>query len=152
MLSFSVKNQAGVIEAFSFSSRGKELADLLVGLLSSEHHVAVIVICLFLIVPWICLQFVVMVFPGQTYYFSNYATCDASINTSHVLNLRVMHLQTISLFHLQQSTSSSAANCDYSLLIEASLLVHVKRLCSEHCGLIEEQTELSRHGLYVGWN
>ena len=119
---------------------------------------AVIVICLFLIVSWICLQFVVMAFPCQTYYFSNYATCDASMrlvmiyNTSHVLNLRVMHLQTISLFHLQQSTSSSAANCDYSLLIEASLLVHVKRLCSEHCGLIEEQTELSRHGLYVGWN
>ena len=30
MLSFSVKNQAGVIEAFNLSSREKELTDLLV--------------------------------------------------------------------------------------------------------------------------
>ena len=67
MLSFSIKNQAGVIEAFNFSSMEKELADLLV--LSSERHVAVIVICLFLIVPWICLQFLVMAFPDQTLLF-----------------------------------------------------------------------------------
>ena len=33
-----------------------------------------IVVWLFLVVPWVCLQFVIMLFPDHTHYFCNFET------------------------------------------------------------------------------
>ena len=41
----------------------------LVALLSLSSWCLVIVVCLFLAVPWVCLQFVIVVFPDHTHYF-----------------------------------------------------------------------------------
>ena len=41
----------------------------LVGLLSLSFWCLVIVVWLFLAVPWVCLQFVIVVFPDYTHYF-----------------------------------------------------------------------------------
>ena len=41
----------------------------LVALLSLSSWCHVIVVWLFLIVPWVCLQFVIVVFPDHTHYF-----------------------------------------------------------------------------------
>ena len=41
----------------------------LVALLSLSSWCLVIVVWLFLTVPWVCLQFVIVVFPDHTYYF-----------------------------------------------------------------------------------
>ena len=41
----------------------------LVALLSLSSWCLVIVVWLFLGVPWVCLQFVIVVFPDDTYYF-----------------------------------------------------------------------------------
>ena len=43
-----------------------------VALLSMSSWRLVIVVWLFLAVPWICLQFVIVVFPDHTYYFRLY--------------------------------------------------------------------------------
>ena len=40
-----------------------------VALLSLSSWCLVIVVWLFLTVPWVCLQFVIVVFPGQTHYY-----------------------------------------------------------------------------------
>ena len=42
----------------------------LVALLSLSTWYLVIVVWLFLAVPWVCLQFVIVVFPDDTYLFS----------------------------------------------------------------------------------
>ena len=42
----------------------------LVALLSLSSWCLVIVVLLFLVVPWACLQFVIVVFPDHTHYFS----------------------------------------------------------------------------------
>ena len=44
----------------------------LVGLLSLSSWCLVIVVWLFLAVPMICLQFVIVVFPDHTHYFGKY--------------------------------------------------------------------------------
>ena len=41
----------------------------LVVLLSLSSLCLVVVVWLFLAVPWVCLQFVIVVFPDHTYYF-----------------------------------------------------------------------------------
>ena len=41
----------------------------LVALLSLSSWCLVIVVWLFLAEPWVCLQFVIVVFPGHTHYF-----------------------------------------------------------------------------------
>ena len=41
----------------------------LVALLSLSSWCLVIVVWLFLAVPWVCLQFVIVVFPDHTHYF-----------------------------------------------------------------------------------
>ena len=47
----------------------------LVALLSLSSWCLVIVVWLFLAVPWVCLQFVIVVFPDHTHYF-----CKANIH------------------------------------------------------------------------
>ena len=42
----------------------------LVALLSLSYWCLVIVVLLFLAVPWVCLQLVIVVFPDHTHYFS----------------------------------------------------------------------------------
>ena len=41
----------------------------LVALLISPSWFLVSVVCFFLAVPWVCLQFVIVVFPDHTHYF-----------------------------------------------------------------------------------
>ena len=41
----------------------------LVALLSLSSWCLVIVVWLFLAVPWVCLQFVIVIFPNHTHYF-----------------------------------------------------------------------------------
>ena len=48
----------------------------LVALLSLSSWCLVIVVLLFLTVPWDCLQFVIVVFPDHTYFF----LCRVSVN------------------------------------------------------------------------
>ena len=48
------------------NSRGKRELDVLLGLSS---RCQVIVVWLFLAVPWVCLRFVIVVFPDHTHYF-----------------------------------------------------------------------------------
>ena len=43
----------------------------LVVLLSLTSWCLVIVVWLFLAVPWVCLQFVIVVFPDHTHFFNN---------------------------------------------------------------------------------
>ena len=43
----------------------------LVALLSVSSWCVLIVVWLFLAVPWVCLQFVIAVFPNPTHYFNN---------------------------------------------------------------------------------
>ena len=54
------------ILVFAFILMGKRE---LVALLSLSSWCLVIVVWLFLGVPWVCLQFVIEVFPDDTYYF-----------------------------------------------------------------------------------
>ena len=58
----------------------------LVALLIMSLWCLVIVVWLFLAEPWVCLQFVIVVFPDQTHYFKkeiqyflDVITCDPSI-------------------------------------------------------------------------
>ena len=44
----------------------------MVALLSLFSWFLVIVVWLFLVVPWVCLQFVIVVFPDHTHYFCNF--------------------------------------------------------------------------------
>ena len=44
----------------------------LVALLSLSSKRLVIVVWLFLAMPWVCLQFVIVVFPGYTHYILSY--------------------------------------------------------------------------------
>ena len=44
----------------------------LVSLLSVSSSCLVIVVWLFLAVPWVCLQFVIMVFPDHTHFFQQH--------------------------------------------------------------------------------
>ena len=46
----------------------------LVALLSLSSWCLVIVVWLFLVVPWVCLQFVIVVFPDHTHYFYSVMT------------------------------------------------------------------------------
>ena len=46
----------------------------LVTLLSLSSWCLVIVVWLFLAVPWVCLQFVIVVFPDHTHYFYNFGS------------------------------------------------------------------------------
>ena len=46
----------------------------LVALLSLSSWCLVMVVWLFLAVPWICLRFVIVVFPDHTHYFGNPTT------------------------------------------------------------------------------
>ena len=45
----------------------------LVALLSLSSWCLVIVVWLFLAVPWVCLQFVIVVFPDHTHYFCRWS-------------------------------------------------------------------------------
>ena len=52
----------------------------LVALLSLSFWCLVIVVWLFLAVPWVCLQLVIVVFPDNTHYFGHYReTCNIRV-------------------------------------------------------------------------
>ena len=55
----------------------------LVALLSLSSWFLVIVVWLFLAVPMVCLQFVIVVFPDHTYYFLGYKTIFMLHSTEH---------------------------------------------------------------------
>ena len=48
----------------------------MVALLSSASWCLVIVVWLFLAVPWVCLQFVIVVYPDHTHYFGKLGQYD----------------------------------------------------------------------------
>ena len=54
-----------VPSSFDIILVGREL----VALLGLSSWCIVVVVWLFLVVPWVCLQFVIVVFPDHTYYF-----------------------------------------------------------------------------------
>ena len=62
-LCFVVRNFVSIL-ALQSSRWGRES-----GLLCLSSWCLVIVVCLFLTIPWVCLQFVIVVFPDHTHYF-----------------------------------------------------------------------------------
>ena len=61
----------------------------LVALLSLSSWCLVIVVWLFLAVPWVCLQFVIVVFPDHTHYFSDVDGQTWAQNYNAYLKLRM---------------------------------------------------------------
>ena len=66
----------------------------LIALLSLSSRCLVIVVCLFLTVPWVSLQFVIVVFPDHTHYFwpQNTTTPWLLLSCCHPLILFVYNL------------------------------------------------------------
>ena len=58
-----------VHSSFALILMGKRELVALPGLPSLSSWCLVMVVWLFLVVPWVCLRFVVVVFPDQTNYF-----------------------------------------------------------------------------------
>ena len=61
----------------------------LVALLSVSSWCLVIAVWLFLAVPWVCMQFVIVVFPDHTHYFYNQA-CRLSHNIHAISHSFIM--------------------------------------------------------------
>ena len=57
----------------------------LVALLSLSSWCLMIVVWLFFTVPWVCLQFVIVVFPDHTHYFSKLKACPTIVQLKETI-------------------------------------------------------------------
>ena len=73
-----------VLSSFAIILMGKRE---LVALLSLSSWFLEMVVCLFLTVPWVCLQFVIVVFPDHTHllFLINYHFCCMYVNSGSLV-------------------------------------------------------------------